>query len=535
MKRNSTLIEVTESTATTLDYLISVFATNENTKKIYSVIKRLGAMSDYVTLYDVMEHVEINKTAVRKRFIELKENDLVTIKSAKDVFPDAPPRLEIYTFKSLGDLPNLDHSRKKLVNGRKSALIAQENLQKNEVYTPASYREKFRNSDQGYQLAVNNEVRNMFAPGNEVISRKEVIVRGHDGRTHKNFAESIYGIVNDEDSQLIEILMNATIQYLINLPPHRQTELNDSKRIPLWMDDLLAAKNLDDTAQNRLKISLSLLRIQKTLYKYHVNSKQMQKEIADQLGEMTDTFQFLQNMKVMSKKYEGRFSDDMFNQNQDMSVEATIHRDWGDELPFTCVFVQWATDFYKKNFSRKIFFGQNILAQQVPSTLYRIYKDLRVDYYRKSPVFFNHLNSVSDLTLIDLVQFTWPTENEPNKLVEKVLIDIKKCARSFDLINISDNDDGSSTAIVELFGIRLCFAIPNLKKHQLAANRYTKIDITINEQQLVTQAGAVYNPVKANNTPTLPPLFMLYWRPIIIRLKKHVGCYLQQQKHSKNS
>lgn len=507
MTRYSTIIEVDEHTEPTLNYLLA-HSTNDVTKRIYKIMIRMASFNQFVTLNDIIKQSELGKTAVRNRFTELKKLETVTTRNARQEFPDAPPRLEIYKLKPVSVLP--DHianaTTGKNTSGRASTAMTKASVEATGIYTPEAYREDLVENEQHYQMVVENKVASLYAPADQVVKRKEQIVVGGDGRKFTNFAFSNYGIVNDQDSQIIDLLGKATIAYIQNLPSHRQMNLDENRRIPIWVDDLCKLRYKFDSVDNRLRLCMSLLRIRYTIYKFLQEARtDRDKEFAKQFGEMTDDFQFLENMKVLSKKVEQGYSSDLFE--DDDSVEGNVNRDWAAELPFTCISITWKSDFYKRNFNIDHLFVMNKEIHRIPPTLYRLYKEIRLDYYNNhTPRLFKEKHGIIELTLFELVRFVWTNEKEATdyyNLVNKVLVDIKKTLRSYKIAESKENDDGSSTTRVDLFGIYIQFDVPDLKKHEKMCNREAIVQIFVNPKDLITEAGATFNPNKRANTPTL--------------------------------
>lgn len=508
MTQYSTIIEVDEQTEPTLNYLLA-HSTSDVTKRIYKIMIRMASFNQFVTLNDVIKQTDLGTTTVRTRFTDLKKYELITARNARQEFPDAPPRLEIYKLKPVAQLPDhiTEAKRGKNKKGRASTAITTASAEATGIYTPQAYRSDLVESEQHYQLVVENKVASLYAPADQVIKRKEQIVIGGDGRKFTNFAFSNYGIINDQDSQIIDLLGKATIAYIQNLPPHRQMNLDENRRIPIWIDDLVKLRYKFDSVENRVRLCMSLLRIRYTIYKFLQEARtERDKEIARQYGEMTDDFQFLENMKVLSKKVEQGFNSDLFE--DDDSIEGNVNRDWAAELPFTCISITWKSDFYKRNFNCDNLFVMNKQIHRIPPTLYRLYKEIRLDYYNNlSPRLFKEKQGIIELTLFDLVKFVWTNEKDDTdyySLVNKVLVDIKKTLRSYDIAESAEDKDGSTVIRIDLFGIYAQFDVPELKKHELMCNREARVQIFVNPQDLITEAGATFNPKRQKNTPTLP-------------------------------
>lgn len=500
-KLDSTLIFIDNNGLKTIKFL-SKSAKNTNSKKILDTLHNLGEISDdqYVSFNELLESLEFGKIAIRNRINELKKAEAVTICSGRSIFGKAsPPRLEVLTVKPLSEIKVIDKTNSiKSTAGRKAAKIIHKNLSDQNVYVPASYRDSGI-STQSYQYPLSNEINQIVAAGTSITKRKERLIQTNEG-VHLNFAESIYGVINDFDIQVINILFKITIAYLESLPDHLQQSVNPTVRIPVWIEDILELKGLPDTTVYREKVSDSLLRIETTFYKIY-KGKVSTGEYND--SDVNQLFRFLSDLIVLSKQSEKQNSIST-EKNSDFS---SIQNDWGSDYPFTCVLLRWNADFYDYIINKKAFFSLNHLSHKIPPTLYALYSALRIEFFSQNSVFFIDDQKNAHCDLLGLCEFVWPIETLPDlkKLATQVIIDSKRTLNKFpSMISIEMNLDLRLSELkLELFGITIVMLIPRLDQPRLASNLQSKVIISINEKELIEDTGAKYR-VNGSNSPTLP-------------------------------
>jgi len=505
MAQYSTIIEVNSNTEKSLSYLLSV-STTESTKSVLTTIQRLSTISEHVTLNDVVTNSSYSRTMVREQFTKFKRTGVVTTKSARTVFPDAPKRLEIFTFLPVSELPGkFDLQKPKSPRGRKATAIANAILNEAEIYTPTDYRRELTESQVFYQMVIEENVSNLIAPANQIVTRKEEILITNEGRRIVNFAQSEFGIINDFDSIVINFLSKATIAYIATLPDHRQLNLNENRRIPIWVDDLLKIYAKSDNAFTREKICMSIIRIRYTIFKFlQAPKSEREHQLSKELGyDISNDFQFLESLQILSKRSQVAYDEDMFL--DDGRPENNVLRSFGNEIPFSVFYISWSSEFYRKNFGRGKLFLLNDSLNRIPPTLYRLYKELRIDYFRgQNSVLFKD-DYKCEMVLLDLVKFIWKNEkndSDYHNLVSTLLVDIKKMARNHsDIVTISELDS-KSVVLIELFGFVLEFKIENLERHYVKANGQSIVRMLVDEQKVITDSGATYNSKISNNTPT---------------------------------
>ncbi|BCL73996.1 hypothetical protein TUMSATVNIG1_59820 (plasmid) [Vibrio nigripulchritudo] len=516
---DSTLIEITPQSISTLNYLESK-AANENTRKVFTTILRLAELStdQFVSFNEIFENMTLSRSAIRNRLNDCKSQELVDVIPAKSVFGSAAhARIEIFKFKPVANIskpPESTSPRK--TAGRKSASIVSEQLSQEQVYVPANHRDDVVNAVQGLQLAIPRDISDVVAPGTTLTTRKEIVVTGPGGQKHLNFSESPYGIINDSDIQILNVLYQMSIQYLQNLPSHLQETVDESVRIPIWIDDLLVTLEKPDNTTYRQSISHALLKIQTTFYKLFRQSGF--RDGLNEVPEGTLMFRWLAGMVVISKTgaQNKKLHDIETSSPDDRNIADKISADWGTDFPFVCVLLQWTPDFYKTLFKQKVLFAINTTAHKIPSTLYAIYSAVRNDYLSRKPRVFTG-NHLTEFTMRTLIEFLWPAEKPEsvNRLVIHILKDCNHAAAKFPhLVSKTETEPEHFNITIELFGVSLLFESAYLKRLDRAGNRDIRIVISVCKQNLIEETGAKFSNSKSNNAPVMPsPVFGLIGHP----------------------
>ncbi len=508
---NSTLIYVeNEQSRKTLEYLVEV-SKNESTKEIYRTIINLSTIANdnYVSFNEVVESVDVGKISVRYRFKELKEHSLVNVASGRSVFGDAASnRLEVLSVVPIGkaDFTKFQKGTKKLVNGRKSSKVIAKRLSETNTPIPEGYRDNTIHN--AYQFPIPNEFSNVIAPGNTIVTRKEYLSPATDGSKKLNFAQGVYGIINDNDKLTLNVLYQLTISYIQTLPNHIRDNIDTSMKVPIWVEDIMKLRGFKDTTESREEVSHSVLRIHETLYKIYAGNVKL-----DELDESHDSnvlFRFLSGMQVLSKNGDGPSDNASDFDAKNSDVSSMLKRDWGSDFPFSCISITWNPDFYKRLFFGKFVFSSNILVNQLTGTIYNLYSTIRLDYFSNNKVLFKDRKEVT-LSLFELAYFVWPNEESDviREIAKSIIIELKSLHRNktefLDYISIRDGDD-CSIIDANLFGIKLEMHIPRLDSPRLANNLKSPVHITVHEQELIESAGGSYKRNGSNKPLIASPL-----------------------------
>ncbi|MCG9576730.1 hypothetical protein L1D14_10815 [Vibrio tubiashii] len=448
-----------------------------------------AAINTTLTQYKVeqLEAIELNKIAelstqstatVRKLFLRLKEVEGVSIQSANQEYDAISGNVKLYSFPDLGTISLPQNTPKKTsISGAQSSVRVASKLQEENIYIPENYRGN--SEEQGTIIPQTLTDTSLIGCGNAVIHEKTYT----DSEGYVNKVVSTNGIINDFDISILDILLQKTSSYLQNLPEEKYWETTPSTKIPIFIEDILSEKSMNDLTENRMAISESIRRIWSSQY-----------ETRDQYFKKkgftnANNFQFFASFDALTAS-----SDE-----EHVSSSGELLR------PYVCVSVCWNPLIWNYVNENTHLLIQNATINKLPTLLYAFYRRLRLFLLSKKlkPII------ESTKTLDDLVKEFWTPETPEvhRSLCNKFILDIKKLHKKKDR-NLSvtyrpvDGEARAKSATVSLGGFTLTIIIPNPDRPSNAANRKAAVHIDYHERAVIEHAGARFDMAIANNTPT---------------------------------
>lgn len=486
-----------------------------------SLINLLKAKeTDYVTLQDLEAFTGHSYQKLLRSLRTLSNDKVFDTESAHKVL-DVKMNQSV-SFKYLSEEFQESFSKEAITAQSGGAIVSRINdeLNRHEIDSSMTsrYRENAKNADHTYLSSITNSLRPLIAPGNSIQEMR----MAKDGTS----AVSIYGVFNDFDSQTLHHLYTLTIFYLESLPQHLKENFSEREHVPIYMIDLLKRFGFPTNSEPaRIRISKSIIRIYATMF--NLKNQQLNRIFNVEDSEIlrlaqgapsTAAIQLLTNIIMIGQNatLEPKSDELIKNINMDSSdevkrIEDRLQSVWQDALPFSAVLIQWKDIVFAGQFSqKKLLLATSKESSQLPTLLWYIYTQVRYDRGKQVHYILTEENGTksASLSLQSLVRLLWPFDEEEmyDRLCKDIVGEVIKVRRSLSSFVTSDESRSKRRRRVtlNLHGVIFDIDIPNFDSPRNAANRRSVVEITYEEEQVITSSGAQYNAKVARNAPTVP-------------------------------
>lgn len=454
--------------------------------------------------------------------IELKEivsksgKSIATVRNALKLLENSPgayvglpsskyktvnKNVKLIHFPRIEEVERRQFEKAELITGSKSKKKVLQQLEHDNIHVPETYRKM--TSEFGTQMPMSPSDSALVAFGKSIMFKKSFT----DPVSRQiNFAESVSGVINEFDVSILDLLLQKSVDYFHSLPRELFEKLDHTKRIPIFIEDLLIAKNLKNLTEHRMALSQSIVRIWNT---QHIVHDQYFSKSKNGSSIEHERFQYFTSMRGVAANAE----------------EPLMNSDGQLSRPYVSVNIAWSKDIFDYILHNSSYIVQNVLINTLPTTLYTFYRKLRIFMY------VGQLRPLTSTTvsLEEIVRVLWSTENEAtqHKICSRFISDIYRLAKNSiekDLVKFTpvEGDERAKQIAFELGGFYCTIEVPNPDRIDNAANRRSPIFIDYREQAVIEHAGAKYNPSKgARNTATIANPFLKKSRQIFTALKRY--------------